>query len=68
MCYEEKEKLSFYDNIIIGNLSIMITSAFFYNIDKEISQIMIGGMIVANILLMIYNQVKDIKIINKIKK
>jgi hypothetical protein len=67
MCYEKGEKLDFYDNIIIGNISVIFTSAFFYNIDQEISSIMIWTLIVVNILLMIYNQIKGIKIINKIK-
>lgn len=55
MCYEEKEKLSFYDNIIIGNISIMFTCLFFYNIDREICHIMIGAMIVVNVIASIYN-------------
>jgi hypothetical protein len=58
MCYEEKPKIDFYESIIIFNISIMITSTFFFNIDKEISYIMIGGLIVSNIILAIWNLLK----------
>lgn len=68
MCYEEKKKYNVVDTIMISNILIMLLCSLVYYWDIEIANIMAWAMIIADVLYVIYDQVKDFKLINNFKK
>jgi hypothetical protein len=61
MCYEEKQKITWEENLIITNISAICVIALFSSIDKEMSQIMAWSLVIFNILHAIYIQIEHYK-------